>query len=84
MSWRTVLAVILSVITFGLIVWVLSYLPTLGLAAKEFVFEQFRQVIWREYGIIIVLISMITSIVLIVSVFAMRIAEIAEAEGGEG
>ena len=83
MKWRTILGIIFAAITFGLLMWIFSYAPTIELTAKEFVFEQFRQVIWNEYGILIVLVSMITSIVLIVSVFAMRIAEIAEKGGGK-
>ncbi|MCR8489036.1 MAG: hypothetical protein NDP23_05765 [Crenarchaeota archaeon] len=81
---RQIIAVLLSIVALASIFWILSYLPPVNLTAKEFELEQFRQAIWLEYGVVMIIIAMITSVVLIVSLFAMRIAETVETMGEKG
>lgn len=81
MNKRQILAALISIITLASMLWILSYLPPVELIAREFALEHFRQTIWREYGVVMILIAIITSVVLVVSLFAMRIAETIEPRG---
>ncbi len=81
MRARLVLGAIVFILFMLVAIGLIYKLPLRAVEAGEYTFEEFREVVWVKYGLMIVVISVITSIVMVASVFAFRVSESIEGEG---
>ena len=75
MRSRMISGAVVFILFMLTIVGLIYKLPAVEVKGGEYTFEGFRQIVWVQYGLMIVVISVITSIVMVASVFAFRVSE---------
>ena len=75
MRGRVVGGILVFLALATLVSMALYKMPETRVTGGSFKFESFRETIWVGYGLAIVVLSLITSIVMIASVFAFRVSE---------
>jgi len=75
MRMRVIGGAILIVLVVALLAAILYKAPSREAKAGVFEFIEFREIVWIGYGLMILILAIITSIVLIASVFTFRVSE---------
>ncbi len=72
---RALGGIIMFIILVGILTMILLRIPTIGISIGQYSFSEFQQLVWPVYGLMMLVIAIISCVVLVASVFTFRLSE---------